>query len=131
MADNALNLAQVLWDERTALAGQQLAPPRATTPVPYINKDYADLSKGDLNAIYRILNKDDRWALCLSGGGIRSAALALGIVQYFARHHVTQRKGAGPTEPLLKQFDYLLSQTARRPLLRATAAHHGRGAGAI
>ena len=107
MADDALNLAQVLWDERTALAGQQLAPPHATKPLPDINKDYADLGKGDLNAIYRILNKDDRWALCLSGGGIRSAALALGIVQCFARHHVTPKKRAGPTEPLLKQFDYL------------------------
>ena len=49
----------------------RLRAPTAT--LPDINKHYADLGNGDLNEIYRILNKDDRWAVFLSGGGIRGA----------------------------------------------------------
>jgi hypothetical protein len=47
----------------------------ATATLPDINKHYADLGNSDLNEIYRILNKDDRWVLFLSGNGIRGAAL--------------------------------------------------------
>jgi hypothetical protein len=39
------------------------------------------LSIGGTNDLYRKLNEADRAALCLSGGGIRSAAFALGIIQ--------------------------------------------------
>ena len=46
------------------------APQRPTATLPDINEHYADLGNGDLNEIYRILNKDDRWVLFLSGGGI-------------------------------------------------------------
>ena len=54
----------------------RLRAPTAT--LPDINKHYADLGNSDLNEIYRILNKDDRWVLFLSGGGIRGAALLSG-----------------------------------------------------
>jgi hypothetical protein len=50
----------------------------ATATLPDINKHYADLGHSDLNEIYRILNKDDRWVLFMSGGGIRGAALLSG-----------------------------------------------------
>jgi len=43
----------------------------------------------------RLLHRQERWALCLSGGGIRSATFGLGILQGLAR--------AG----LLPRFDYL------------------------
>lgn len=44
---------------------------------------------------FRLLHGRERWALCLSGGGIRSATFGLGILQGLAR--------AG----LLSRFDYL------------------------
>jgi hypothetical protein len=109
MTDAALNLAQVLWDERTALSGQDLHSPHARIKLASNEKKYSDLAEPDLNAIFKELNKDDRWALCLSGGGIRSAALALGIVQFFASQRVVPKaiNQSSTPVPLLKQFDYL------------------------
>jgi hypothetical protein len=46
-------------------------------------------------ALYRSLYAQDRWALCLSGGGIRSATFALGVLQGLAQKEV------------LSRFDYL------------------------
>ena len=40
-------------------------------------------------AFYRSLNKLNRTALCLSGGGIRSATFCLGVIQALAAHDVT------------------------------------------
>jgi hypothetical protein len=65
--------------------------------------------------LFRGLNSDDRWALCLSGGGIRSAAFALGILQCFAASTGKARsrgvngevQALEGSEPLLMQFDYL------------------------
>lgn len=37
-------------------------------------------------ALYQALNKLERTALCLSGGGIRSAAFSLGVIQALATH---------------------------------------------
>ncbi len=109
MTDAALNLAQVLWDERTALSGKDLSAPQARITLAGNEKQYIDLAEPDLNAIFKELNKDDRWALCLSGGGIRSAALALGIVQFFASQRVAPKRTdqSSTPIPLLKQFDYL------------------------
>src|SRR5260370_4221355 len=57
----------------------------------------ADGSSGDLEGLYRRIHglAVPRSALCLSGGGIRSASFALGVLQALARHG------------LLKQFHYL------------------------
>jgi hypothetical protein len=108
MPTSAFNLAQVLWDERKALEGAPLpSAQRTNTRIIELNREFAQLGEGDLEEIYRILNSDDRWALCLSGGGIRSAAFALGIAQCFARHHVVSKNSPNLTEPLLQQFDYL------------------------
>jgi hypothetical protein len=48
-----------------------------------------------LDDIIKILHQRRHAALCLSGGGIRSGTLSLGLIQGFARHN------------LLKEFDYL------------------------
>jgi hypothetical protein len=48
-----------------------------------------------VSAIYSAIHKTDRTALCLSGGGIRSATFNLGVLQGLARHS------------LLDKFDYL------------------------
>jgi len=74
-------------------------------------------------AFYRELNEKKRAALCLSGGGIRSAAFGLGVIEALARqqvdggetHHVEENT-AGDCKPkdhgkpeysLLAQFHYL------------------------
>src|SRR6266702_918027 len=59
----------------------------------------------DLAALYGRINAADRTALCLSGGGIRSAAFSLGVIQRFAS--VTIRSRTGEQTPLLCEFDYL------------------------
>ena len=60
-------------------------------------------------ALYRALNALNSAALALSGGGIRSAAFALGIIQALATH--PRPAGGGPVESaeksLLAKFHYL------------------------
>ena len=58
--------------------------------------------------LYRWLGGLNRTALCISGGGIRSAAFGLGVIQAFASHQT----GSGAAEPmaqksLLAKFNYL------------------------
>jgi len=138
----ALNLAQVLWEERRALAGAslQFAPKKENDPAPRTSSDAPptpgpspqpafDLSisnqqrspepppgalpaataavPGQLLTVFQALNADDRWALCLSGGGIRSAAFALGILQRIAKLKVTSKRTDEKAGPALKQFEYL------------------------
>jgi hypothetical protein len=43
-------------------------------------------SAGEQHVLYQALNDLDRAALCLSGGGIRSAAFSLGVIQALATH---------------------------------------------
>lgn len=45
-------------------------------------------------------------ALCLSGGGIRSATFCLGVIQAFARCKIKDKDG-NPGSSLFEQFDYL------------------------
>ena len=67
------------------------------------NAEVVDLQKKEqdkmhairLAAIYSLLHKEERSALCLSGGGVRSATFNLGFLQGLARHR------------LLPKFDYL------------------------
>jgi hypothetical protein len=111
MTDTAFNLTQILWDERAALRGEPLPsaePPNSpTSRIAAINKEFMQLDANDLAGTYRQLNEDNRWALALSGGGIRSAAFALGIIQCFADHRVVSKANQNENEPLLQQFDYL------------------------
>src|SRR5262245_59134319 len=109
MDDKPLTLAQVLWEERAALEGPE-------SKIEGLGgKGFYDLSDADdLDAIYQQFNADNRWALCLSGGGIRSAAFALGIVQCLANCKAMPKPRSnntkptlGDPEPMLAQFDYL------------------------
>jgi len=65
-------------------------------------------------ALYRALHARDRSALCISGGGIRSASFALGVIEALAVHpRPAKRTGEGerqstaPERSFLAQFDYL------------------------
>ena len=53
------------------------------------------------------MNEDNNWALCLSGGGIRSAAFALGIIQRFADQPITPKCATDEKGSVLQQFEYL------------------------
>lgn len=120
---SALDLAQVLWDERQALSGRTLHSPPAPGAMDPLD-DYSVAAKGDpklasaaasapepqprnMLDIYRSLNADDRWALCLSGGGIRSAAFALGVIQRLAAVQIASKRPDESPEPALQQFEYL------------------------
>jgi hypothetical protein len=61
-------------------------------------------------AFYRALNDLDSAALCLSGGGIRSASFGLGVIQALATHPRSGGKDsrvASAEESLLAKFHYL------------------------
>src|SRR5947199_6436035 len=47
---------------------------------------HVDLTDRSGAELYRSLNNLSQSALCLSGGGIRSAAFALGVIQALAAH---------------------------------------------
>src|SRR5262249_43692868 len=121
---SALSLAHALWDERQALAGKPLhfpplppstdsaagagvrKEPAAARPRAEPLQDPEALPKDTLE-LYQKLNADDRWALCLSGGGIRSAAFALGILQRLAALTVKSKRQGEGDGPALQQFEYL------------------------
>ena len=62
-------------------------------------------------ALYRELHRRAANALCLSGGGIRSATFALGVVEALAAHPRPKpdRPVESETKSLLRQFHYLSS----------------------
>jgi hypothetical protein len=94
MADESLPLSQVLLDEFVQLHG-------TLSPKHQAAWDAAADEPARLRAVYAAIHDLDgtpngpRSALCLSGGGIRSATFALGVMQQFAQLGV------------LKKFDYL------------------------
>jgi predicted acylesterase/phospholipase RssA len=62
--------------------------------------------------LYVALNRLHSAALCLSGGGIRSAAFALGVIQALAVPRLGRSRGRGsappgPDQSLLPKFHYL------------------------
>ncbi len=59
-----------------------------------------------LGDLYKKNIAANRTALCLSGGGIRSAALSFGVIQRFAGIQLMARQGDRP-KSLLAEFDYL------------------------
>ena len=70
---------------------------------------HGDAFKGKTpDKLYLELNSLDRSALCLSGGGIRSAAFALGLIQALASN--PRSSGGSPlgaNQSLLRSFHYL------------------------
>src|SRR5437763_1645944 len=79
--EGPFTLAQVIQEELDRLRPDE--PPTAP-PV-----------AGDITDLFRRMSNANLKALCLSGGGIRSATFALGILQSLAAHG------------LLSKFDYL------------------------
>ncbi len=107
------SLAAILERVREWLGKAPSAPPPLTTYEVLREEACAvhgvDLSGVEGDELYRSLNTLKSSALCLSGGGIRSAAFALGIMQSLAAH---PRKENGdpvdkPQNSLLAQFHYL------------------------
>lgn len=68
-----------------------------------------DLSARKGPDLYRALNQIGQAALCLSGGGIRSAAFALGVIQALAAHprSVKGEPVSRPERSVLAKFHYL------------------------
>jgi Patatin-like phospholipase len=75
------------------------------------DEDSADVEHR--KAFYRSLNKLNRAALCLSGGGIRSATFCLGVIQALAAYDVTlsppedENSDKQPQNSLLGRFQFL------------------------
>ncbi|MFO0774753.1 MAG: patatin-like phospholipase family protein [Nitrospiraceae bacterium] len=88
--DPPLSLLTVLQDEFIAIHGQQVNYPLTPT-IPDESSD--DKLRALHHAIHGLTTK--RSALCLSGGGIRSASFSLGVLQALSNLH------------LLDKFDYL------------------------
>ena len=121
-----LSIEQVLAEEERALGGRRLeafaGDLRQTAARERVEKD-ADARDGqDENveeverrkAFYRSLNKLNRSALCLSGGGIRSATFCLGVIQGLAAYDVTtatpghdEKRPKKPEDSLLGRFQFL------------------------
>ena len=77
-------------------------------------KDESSLEAEHRKTFYRSLNKLNRSALCLSGGGIRSATFCLGVIQALAAYDVTTGTSSdnkkcpdAPRNSLLGRFQYL------------------------
>jgi hypothetical protein len=59
-----------------------------------------------LGPLYGIFHDQNRSALCLSGGGIRSATFALGVLHAMSKYSYAGEPGPDPPR-LLAEFDYL------------------------
>src|SRR5689334_1536096 len=67
----------------------------------YPGEPLDDSIKDDLDKVVAALHKRKRAAVCISGGGIRSASFALGVLQGLAK------LGTDAKESVLAQIDYL------------------------
>lgn len=83
--DGPIPLAQVLAEEAKELHDTHITFPDHLSPAEHLKHVQASIHELTPN----------RSALCISGGGIRSATFGLGILQALARYN------------LLQQFDYL------------------------
>src|SRR5215211_3974309 len=90
----ALGPDEVLREEAAAIHGEEAA------------KKVADKTGAPL---YRELHGLNSVALCLSGGGIRSASFALGVIEALAVHPrpETDQQADDESRSLLRQFHYL------------------------
>src|SRR5580704_2381628 len=100
-----LNRVRGIWK---ASVSEKRAPPPLTTED--VLREEAKAIHGESligkrgPALYRALNQLNSAALCLSGGGIRSAAFGLGVIQALAAHPRTE-SDAGKS--VLAKFHYL------------------------
>jgi hypothetical protein len=108
-----IELKDVLRDEYERLHG---VPPAATT----------------LEETFAALHARKQTALCISGGGIRSATFALGVIQRLARFRC--QDGKAEDRSLLEQFDYLSTVSGGGYIgswLSAYARRSDQGIGAV
>ncbi|WP_316168485.1 MULTISPECIES: hypothetical protein [unclassified Bradyrhizobium] len=91
--------------------------------------DVGDCADGELEQqrLYQALGRLDRAALCLSGGGIRSAAFSLGVIQALAVHPRPQEtpelfERTATPEPALTESLSHLSYDAEAVATRASLA---------
>src|SRR5262249_54915915 len=102
----ALSTEVVLAEEAAAIHGKSVHPDASATGLSHHRRGVKP-GVGDDDAhnceetgkhqreFYHKLNELDSAALCLSGGGIRSAAFSLGVIQALA----SQQMGAGAAPP--------------------------------
>jgi hypothetical protein len=112
----ALTTDQVLLEEAIAIHGEaKLKELLGADKIKEIREPKSD-QPSRTNDLYQTLNSLNSAALCLSGGGIRSAAFALGVIQALATHpkpidqnDATQKGQHGGTakDSLLAKFHYL------------------------
>lgn len=169
MSDTALSLHEVLKEERAALAGKPLVAGPAVSsggttsgqsqlrgsaelpsdaPVGAVDSSESNSAAENRDVpeadVYRCLNDDNRWALCLSGGGVRSATFALGILQRFAAQPSPPKLAEDQGGSLLQQFEYLSTVSGggyigswlsawlfQERQARAARGHNGGGANAV
>jgi hypothetical protein len=93
LAEEALAIDPAIHDPLLIrLAHVQARPAHSTRPsglgVAGLGEDVDDWANSavEQHDLYQALGKLDRAALCLSGGGIRSAAFGLGVIQALATH---------------------------------------------
>src|SRR5437016_4817127 len=87
----------VASDEMRAIAAKEKTESVLRTEAEQIHGDHArdlGVSRKQGEDLYRSLNRLNSAALCLSGGGIRSAAFCLGVIQALATHP----RGAPPSK---------------------------------
>ena len=97
LADEAVKLAPPEWQDfarglQDQAAKQESERRRARLDADERGGEDEDKTLADAErrkAFNRSLNKLSRSALCLSGGGIRSATFCLGVIQALAAHNVT------------------------------------------
>ena len=110
-----LSVEQILAEEAVKIHGTHALSEAAVTDTPggqdeqttrarmnADQRDGLDLPRNEVErrkAFYRSLNKLDRAALCLSGGGIRSATFCLGVIQSLATHSL-EKETIGSARPL-------------------------------
>jgi hypothetical protein len=120
-----LSIEEVLAKEAVELAGPEsrglalgLQAPKQESERHRIRMD-ADNRDGrgetpdevkDRKEFNRKLNKLNRSALCLSGGGIRSATFCLGVIQALAAHDVTAGRFSGAAHPIKESRNSLLGR---------------------
>ena len=93
--DDSMKLAAVLRDEHRKIHGE------------FDARYFKDILAGlvgvrSMPAIHRQLWRREQWALCLSGGGIRSATFGLGVIEGLAElgllarfHYLSTVSGGG------------------------------------
>jgi len=93
-------------DQSSPLTTEQVLREEASA---ILARDPGDASSENPPKFYRNLNEFGFTALCLSGGGIRSAAFSLGVIQALAAHPMapTGDTVGRAEDSLLSEFHYL------------------------